>query len=118
MKDLIAKSFDFSIRIVELANYLTEENKQFPLIGCLLECGTGIGICLRISDEFPKNIQESYGQAYRLSMETEYMLELLVKTGFVNEIQIKPILSDCRFLKAGIEKQLKKSIKFKGDYNE
>jgi four helix bundle protein len=110
MKDLIDKSFDFSVRIIEIANYLAEENKQFPLIDCLLECGTGIGICLRISDEITKNLQESYGQAYRLSLETEYMLELLVKTGFVNEVQIKPILSDCRFLKVEIEKQLKKKI--------
>jgi four helix bundle protein len=110
MKDLLAKSFDFSVRIVELANYLKEENKQFPLMDCLLECGTGIGICLRISDEFTKNLQENYGQAYRLSLETEYMLELLVKIGFVNEIQIKPILTDCRFLKDEIGKLLKKKI--------
>ena len=110
MKDLIAKSFDFSIRIVELANYLEEENKQFPLIGRLLECSTGIGICLRISDGPAKNLQESYGQAYRLSMEAEYLLELLAKTAYVNEIQIKPILIDCRFLKDGIENQLKKKL--------
>lgn len=108
MEDLIAKGFDFSIRIIEIANYLTEEHKQFPLLGRMLECGTGIGICLRISNEYIKTPQESYAQAYRLSQETEYLLELLVKTGFVTEIQIKPILADCRFLKNGIGKQLTK----------
>ena len=110
MKDLIAKSFDFSIRMIELANYLTEEHKQFPLINRLLECGSGIGICLRTSDEFTISLQESYGQAYRLSLETEYLLELLVKTGYLNEIQIKPILTDCRFLKEETKNQLKKKL--------
>jgi len=100
MKDLIAKSFDFSIRIIEMANYLAEEHKQYPLMGRLLECGTGIGSCLRL--------QDSYAQAYRLSTETEYLLELLAKTGFVSELQIRPILTDCRFLKDGIEKQISK----------
>lgn len=108
MKDLIARSFDFSIRIIEITNYLAEEQKQFPLVGRLLECGTGIGICLCISKELAKNLQESYAQAYKLSLETEYLLELLVKTGYINEIQSKPILADCRFLKDEIGKQLKK----------
>ena len=106
MKDLVAKSFDFSIRIVELANYLAEEHKQYPLIGRLVECGTGIGICLRLSNESAKNLQDSYAHAYRLLLETEYLLELLAKTGFVSELQTRPILTDCRFLKDGIEKQL------------
>ena len=106
MKDLIAKGFDFSIRIIELSNYLSEEQKQFPLVGRMLECGTGIGACLLISYKFTKNLQESYAQAYRLSLETEYLLELLVKTGFINKIQSIPILTDCRFIKDEIGKQL------------
>lgn len=106
MKDLVAKSFDFSIRIVELANYLEEEHKQYPLIDRLVECGTGIGFCMRLSNETAKKLQDSYAQAYRLSLETEYLLELLAKTGFVSELQTKPILTDCRLLKEGIEKQL------------
>lgn len=102
MKDLIDRSFDFSVRIIELANYLEEEHKQFPLIGRMLECGTGVGVCLRGS--------ESFRQAYRLSLETEYLLELLERTGFLNDIQIKPILKDCRSLKDEIERQLTKKI--------
>ena len=110
MKDLIDKSFDFSVRMIEIANYLVEEHKQFPLIGRMLDCGISIGIGLRKSNEFTNNPQESYGQAYRLSLEEEYLLELLAKTGFLNEIQIRPILTDCRFLKDEIKKQLKKKI--------
>lgn len=116
MKDLIAKGFDFSIRIIEIANYLAEEKKQFPLVSHMLECGTGIGFCLRVSIGFDKKLHESLEQAYRLSLETEYLLELLVKTGFINVIQSKPILVDCRFLKAEIGKQLgKKTYNFMED---
>jgi four helix bundle protein len=110
MKDLIAKGFDFSIRIIEITNYLTEEHKQFPLIVRMLECGTGIGACLCISGEYTKNLMETYSKAYKLSVETEYLLELLAKTGFLNDIQIKPILTDCRFLKDEIGKQVRKKV--------
>lgn len=110
MKDLIAKGFDFSIRIIEIANYLTEESKQFPLVNRMIECGTGIGLFLCISSELDKKLHESLEQAYRLSLETEYLLELLVKTGFINVLQSKPILIDCRFLKEEIGKLLEKKI--------
>ena len=110
MKDLIAKGFDFSIRIIEIANYLAENNKQFPLVSRMLECGTGIGFCLHVSIEFGKKLQESLEQAYKLSLETEYLLELLVKTEFINVTQSRPILKDCRFLKDEIGKELGKEI--------
>jgi len=110
MKDLIAKGFDFSIRIIEIANYLEDENKHFPLVSRMIECGTGIGFCISTSGEFSENLKESYEKAYRLLLETEYLLILLVKTGFINVIQSKPILSDCRFLKDEIGKLLGKKL--------
>ena len=42
MNELLIKAFDFGIRLLELANYLDEEKKHFPLMPRLLECGTGI----------------------------------------------------------------------------
>ena len=104
MNELIAKTFDFGIRIVELASYLEEEKKRFPLIVRLLECGTGIGINLRIAKETVKNQIENYKLAYKQSLETEYMLELLVKTGFINEKQSIPILKDCRLIRDEIRR--------------
>lgn len=108
MNELLAKTFDFGIRIVELASYLEEEKKRFPLIDRLLECGTGIGINLRISKENAKNQLEGHKLAYKLSLETEYLLELLVKTGFLYEKQSGPLLQDCRFMRDEITKRLLK----------
>lgn len=109
MNELSIKAFDFGIRIIELVNYLDEEKKPFPLTVRLLECGTGIGVYLRISNNFFKGLKENCMQAYKLALETEYLLELMVKTGFINENQSKPILTDCRLIKDEIGKQLSKS---------
>ncbi len=108
MDELSIKAFDFGIRIIELAKYLDEEKKPFPLAVRLLECGTGIGVYLRVSNNFPKSLQEHCMQAYKLALETEYLLELMVKTGFVGENQSKPILTDCRLIKDQIGKRLVK----------
>lgn len=110
MKDLLLKTFDFGIRITELSNYLDEGKRRFPLIDRLLECGTGIGVCMRISETQPKSRTDYYKQACKLAVETEYMLELMVKTGLLTEQQSKPMLTDCRSIKEEIETQLGRKI--------
>jgi len=47
MNEPIMKAFDFGIRLIELANYLDEEKKHFPLMTRLIECGTGINVYLQ-----------------------------------------------------------------------
>lgn len=108
MNELMIKAFDFGVRILELANYLNEENKLFPLMTHLLECGTGIGVSLRVSDSIPKSMQENCMHALKLTLETEYLLELMAKTGYINENQSKPILKDCRHIKEETGKLLGK----------
>lgn len=103
MDDILLKTFDFGIRVVELSNYLEYENKRFALINRLLECGTGIGVCMRISIGLPHYHQEYYTKAFKLTLEAEYLFELMIKTGVITENQSKPILSDCRFIKDQIE---------------
>ena len=106
MNEPIMKAFDFGIRLIELANYLDEEKKHFPLMTRLLECGTGINVYLQLSGSFPKPMQENRMQAYKLAEETEYLLELMAKTGVINKIQCKPILNDCRCIKEETRKLL------------
>jgi four helix bundle protein len=104
MKELLLKTFDFGIRVTELSNYLDEEKKRFPLMNRLLECGTGICVCMRISETQQKSRSEHYAVAYKLVVETEYLLELMAKTGFLTEPQSKPILADCESIRDEIEK--------------
>lgn len=106
MDELLAKAFDFSIRIIELAGYLEEERRQFPLTTRLVDCAEGICVCLRVSHYLPKNAHEQCVQACKLALEVECLLELIVKTGLMTKIQSGPILADCRFLKDEIKRQI------------
>ena len=63
MNQILDKSFDFSIRIIELAKYLDEGKKPFPLCERLLLCATGIGVYLRLSESTGKRPAESGRQA-------------------------------------------------------
>jgi hypothetical protein len=112
MNELLVKSFDFGIRIVELAGYLEEENKRFPLIDRLLQCAEELCVQLRVLQHLRKKTQQQCLLAYKLATHAEYLLELMVITGFLSELQSAPILADCRFLKSETEKLLKASDKY------
>ena len=97
---IVIKSKKFAIRIVRLYQFLTTEKKEFILSKQLLRCGTSIGA----------NIKESvYGQsradfhtkltiALKEAGETEYWLEILFETGYINEEQLNSIMNDCKEL--------------------
>ena len=104
MTDYLAKSFDFGIRIVQLARWLKDEGKEFPLAGRLLESGTGVGISLRMAKALQE--QSNYVQAVQQAEEVQYLLELMVNTGFITEVQSKPLLSDCKTIKKKAESLL------------
>lgn len=99
MEEILLKTLDFGIRVVELSNYLEDENRKFPLINRLLECGVGIGICMRLSKGMPQYHRENCIKAYKLALEAEFLFGLMVKTGVISEHQSRPILFDCRSIK-------------------
>ncbi|MDH3324973.1 MAG: four helix bundle protein, partial [Candidatus Peregrinibacteria bacterium] len=96
-KDIIEeKSFNFSVRIVSLYKFLKEKN-EYTLGKQILRSGTSIGA----------NIKESKGGlsradfsaklsiAYKESLETQYWLELLYKTDYIEEELFKSLFEDC-----------------------
>jgi len=96
----IERSFDFSIRLTELVKYLQGEDREFPLSQRLLICGVGIGVCLRAAETSDaKGRAAKTEQALLYAIESGYLLELMVKTGYLGEQQSRPILEDCRQLK-------------------
>lgn len=100
MKELLEKSFDFSVRITELIKYLEQEEKNFPLRERLLECAAGAGVCLRQSGGGPS--PQRMQRALDYLSEADYLLELLSKTEYLTERQGARILEDCRTLKGMI----------------
>ncbi len=108
MKQVLGKSFDFSIRAIELIRYLNEENRSFPLSERFLTCATGIGISLRCELMAGEKLIRDSSDSLAYVIETEYLLELMVKTGYLQEKQSLPIIEDCRTLKDAIAKHLQK----------
>ncbi len=108
MKQILEGSFDFSVRAIELVRYLNEEKKSFPLCERFLKCATGIGISLRIA-QLTDGKSFGYGSlALSYAVEAEYLLEIMVITGCLQEKQSQPIIDDCHVLKDAIAKYIQK----------
>ncbi len=95
------KSKTFSIRIVRLYKYLTEEKKEFIMSKQLLRSGTSIGANLAeakyaISDS--DFLSKQY-IALKEASETLYWLELLYKTDYLTKDEYDSICQDAEELR-------------------
>lgn len=94
---VLVKSMDFAVRIVKLYKYLTCEKKENVLSKQLLRSGTSIGANLHEAEEAfsEKEFQFKVSIALKESRETEYWLQLLFRTEYINESQYNSINNDC-----------------------
>ena len=104
---IISKAF--AIRIIHLYQYLCNEKKEFVLSKQILRSGTSIGANARESI----NAQSTVDFIYKLNLslkesnETEYWLELLFETGYINEQLFQSLLSDNKEISATLVKIIK-----------
>ena len=99
MKDSVLKdkSYAFAIRIVNLCRYLYEERKEFVLSKQLIRSGTSIGALIRES-EFAQSKADFVSKmsiALKEANESDYWLNLLKDTGYLNEKMFTSISNDC-----------------------
>ena len=91
------KSRDFAIRIIGCYKFLTEQKGEYVISKQLLRCGTSIGANTRES----KNAQSRMDFLNKLNIalkeadETEYWLDLLHATNYIDDKQYDSINSDC-----------------------
>lgn len=91
------KSFKFAVRIVNLYKILQSEKKEYILSKQLMRSGTSIGanVCEAIravsKKDFTNKIDISLKEAY----ESEYWIELLYATNYLNESEYMSIKEDC-----------------------
>ena len=118
MKDsrVFALSKAFAVRIVRLYGFLTEEKKEYVISKQILRSGTSIGANTRES----KNAQSRMDFLNKLNIalkeadETEYWLDLLHETKYIDDKQFESLQGDCKELIAilvSIIKKLKESPK-------
>ena len=96
------KSKAFAIRIIQLTRDLQETHKEYVLSNQIRKSGTSIGANVRES----KNAQSSADFISKLQIalkesdETEYWLELLEATGYIDETMFNSLIADNKELTA------------------
>jgi len=94
------KSFDFSIRIVKLNQYLQQEHKEFVLSKQLLRSGTAVGALIAEAQyaqskaDFINKLQISLKEAN----ETRYWIRLLFACDYLTTSMYQSILNDIESL--------------------
>lgn len=91
---VLSKSFAF--RIVKLEKYLKEEKREFTLSRQVLRSGTSIGANIResIYAQSKADFISKMSIALKESSETEYWLELLHESGYVDDSSFESIYND------------------------
>jgi len=94
------KSFEFSVRIVNLCKYLHREHKEYVLSKQLLRCGTSIGA--NVSEAQRGQSKADFAAKMNIALkeanETEYWIRLLFRTEYITQMQYESIHSDIREL--------------------
>jgi four helix bundle protein len=90
------KSFKFAVRIVELYKQLSIEKKEYVLSKQLLRSGTSIGANIReaVEGQSRKDFIAKMSISLKEARETEYWLELLKETKYLEEEISESFLND------------------------
>jgi four helix bundle protein len=90
------KSFRFALRIVKLYQYLKEDKKEYVLSKQVLRSGTAIGALIRESQyaESKADFIHKLAIALKEANETEYWIELLYQSGYLEEKSYQSIHLD------------------------
>lgn len=95
---IVVKSKDFAIRIVKLYKYLNENKKEYLLSKQLLKSGTSIGANVKeaIRGQSKPDFYAKMNIALKEASETEYWLEILKETEYIDDVSFKSIYADCQ----------------------
>lgn len=91
------KSRDFAIRVINCFKYLTEGKKEFVMAKQLLRCGTSIGANCRESKNAQSrgDFQSKLSIALKEADETEYWLDILHATDYLDDKMYTSLNDDC-----------------------
>ena len=91
------KTYDFSIRIIKLYQYLTNEHNEFVLSKQILKSGTAIGANVEeaIGGQSEKDFYAKLSISYKEARETHYWIRLLTDTGYIDKNVSDSLLNDC-----------------------
>ncbi|MFA6572406.1 MAG: four helix bundle protein [Bacteroidota bacterium] len=105
------KSYKFAIRIVKLSEYLRTKKNEFVLSKQILKSGTSIGALVREA-EFAQSKADFVNKmsiALKEANETEYWINILKDTKYIDEKLFLSFLDDCNQLIALLVSSVKTS---------
>ena len=94
------KSYAFAIRMVKMMKYLQDEKREFVLSKQVLRAGTAIGALVRES-EFAQSAPDFVHKlsiALKEANETEYWLNILRDTDYIDNEAFQSVQGDCNEL--------------------
>ena len=94
------KSFEFSVRIVNLYKYLSNEKKETIMSKQVFRSGTSIGanICEGLQGISTADFLSKLSISLKEACETDYWLRLLHRTGYLDDVLFDSIIADCQEL--------------------
>lgn len=94
---VLNKAMSFAVRIVKLYKYLSTEKRETVLSKQLIRSGTSIGANLHEAQEAvsQKDFESKIYIALKEARESEYWLELLFQTDYLDKVQYESINTDC-----------------------
>ena len=95
------KSKRFAVRIVKLYKYVCETSKEYALANQIVRSGTSIGANVHeaIYGQSREDFISKLSIALKEASETEYWLELLKETDYIDEKQYESMAGDCTEIK-------------------
>ena len=97
---IVDKSKVFALRIIRLYQYLKNEKSEFVLSNQLLRSGTSIGANVKeaIRGQSRADFYAKLNISLKEASETEYWLELLHESEYIEEKTFNSIYADCQEL--------------------
>ena len=97
---IVIKSKAFAVRIIRMYQYLCDEKREYVLSKQVLRSGTSIGANIKeaIRGQSRADFIAKMNIALKEASETEYWLELLHETDYLNHRQFSSIYADCQEL--------------------
>ena len=90
------RSFDFALRIIKLYSFLTDSKKKYVISKQILKSGTSIGANIREARNAQSNSDfiSKYSIALKETDETQYWIELLYASEFIDDNAYKSLNGD------------------------
>ena len=97
---IVVKSKAFAIRIVKLSKFLNDSKKEFVLSKQIIKSGTSIGANVKeaIRGQSKADFYAKMNIALKEASETEYWLEILNETDYIDNNLFESLYSDCQEL--------------------